>query len=188
MADKTLDSELFTLKDNWPGAVDLRRGLPDDDILGAAHHNVAAAAFPVGTKIGFYNTGVTAGKPGWATFVYLKASIPGAPAAAAKQIVVQGSATLWYVVTNDPDAGLLLATGLGAVMISAMTDAYYGWFWCDGVCPEEQVAGLGGNFATDSSVAIGAMSTVDLTADAIGLGVATTLKGIIGYSLSLDAA
>lgn len=188
MADSTLDSELFTLCDNWPGPVDMRRGLPLGGILGAAHHNVATEKFPLGTKIGVYNTGVTAGQPGWATFIYLQGEYTGAPTPAAKQFVVQDSATLWYMVTNDPDACLSNSTGLAAVMLSVMTDAYYGWYWCGGVCPEEQVAGLGGNFKTMNAVAIGAMTVADLAdSDEIGLSVATTLKGIIGYAIAADA-
>ncbi|GAG18852.1 unnamed protein product, partial [marine sediment metagenome] len=48
---------------------------------------------------------------------------------------------------------------------------------------------LAGTYATDSTVAVGPMSTVDLTADAIGLQVTgADTDGIIGFADEADAA
>jgi hypothetical protein len=76
-----------------------------------------------------------------------------------------------------------------------MTDAYYGWFWVAGNCPEDLVAGLGGTYPTDDSVlANHDIKLVNLTADEIGFGNAqstgtgliTSLTASCGYSLAAD--
>jgi len=56
------------------------------------------------------------------------------------------------------------------ITISAMTDDYYGWFWCGGVCPEFMVSGMGGTYATDGNVEIGPIASVGLSGTGIGLG------------------
>jgi len=190
MADKTLDSDYLILRDNWPGVPIPYYGLPNSDFANTTDHNVAAATYNVGDKICVYNTGVTAGKAGWATFIYLQYEGTGAPTLAAKQVVVPDADTSAYVVTNDPDSALIVTGSyLAAVAISVMTDAYYGFFWCGGVCPEEFVAGLGGNYNTESNVAIGPVVAHDLTADEIGFGpVGADTEAIIGFALHADAA
>lgn len=193
MADSTIDSELITLCDNWPGAPLAPKRAPRDDgsgaFIGADHHNVATAAYPVGTKYQVYNTGVSAGKPGWATFAYLQIGTQNAAVViAVKSVVVQDSATVWYQVTNDPDDCVKLPTGLAAIALSAMTNAYYGWFWCGGVCPEEFVSGLAGNYATQDGLVAGQFTAHNLDADEIGIDVADTAgEGIFGYAIADDA-
>lgn len=192
MADSTLDSELFVLEDHWPGHAPNEYGpIPEGGFLGKTHHDVATPQYRVGEKIKVRNhaSGAgSAGDNGDSVLIYLLYEGTGAPTAAAKQIVVPDSATLWYQVTNDPDS-CLVATGslLAAVCISTMTDACWGWFWCGGVCPEEYIPALAGNFATDDNVAAGAIGTHDLDADAIGLGPLANQEQMIGFSLSDDA-
>jgi len=194
MADSTIDSELFHLIDNWPGAPIPFGSIPPGGFTGSSHHNVATAAFPVGTKWQVYNK--SAGKPGLSIFIYLQVGTQNAASAiAAKSVVVPDSATHWYKVTNDPDDCIKLPTAVAAIALSAMTDAYFGWFWCGGVCPEEFVSALGGNYATDGNVAAGPIVAHDLAADKIGLGPATeqassvvALEGIFGWAIAADAA
>lgn len=192
MADATLDDQAFVLFDNWPGSAEPRTIPYDSFLTSAARHNVTTADYySVGAKIEVDCPG-TNGSAGKATFIYLLlAPTEANPTPAAKQLVVPVSATNIYTVTNDPDA-CLMHTGcpLAAVMLSVMssdgTTDYYGWFWCGGVCPVDFVSDLGGNFATDDSVAIGPITTQNLTADAIGLGGRATTEGGIGFALAAD--
>ena len=193
MADGVLDSLLFYLLDGWPGVVDPNMGMPIDGFTGALHHNVVAAQYPVGTKIAVYNTGTKPGitsEPGWATFIYLKVGTQDTTAIAAKTIVVQDSATNWYEVTNDPDDCVNVETGAAAIALSAITDAYYGWFWCAGVCPEEFVSDLGGTYLTVDGCAAGPI-TADARTGVIGLGLpvdtdTALVEPIFGYALAAD--
>jgi hypothetical protein len=199
MADSTIDSELFVLIDNWPGVA--RRVspdcLPNGSIISALHHNVATAVFPIGDKIVVRNRSAVAGDDGDSTFIYLKglAVTAANPTCAAKQLVVPSLAGTPYQVTNDPDQ-CLQKTGcpLAAVMLSVMSfdnsTAYYGWFWCGGVCPEALVSGLGGDYVTEGNVVAGPIIAHDpATADSIGLGpCAADTEAIIGWSYSADAA
>ena len=193
MADGTLDSELFVLLDSWPGVASKPSVACYRDMTSAlVGHNQATATYPVGTKWVVYNApieGNQVGRVGFSTFVYLQFESTDAPTAAAKQVCVQDSASLWYVVTNDPDSCVCLETAMACILISAMTDAYYGWFWCGGVCPEKYVSGLGGNYATDGAIAAGgALTASDIAADAIGLApVADDTEPIFAYALGADS-
>jgi hypothetical protein len=190
MADSTLDSQLFHLIDLWPGAPIPTHGIPHNGFDDADHHNVATPVYPIGTKIQVYNE--SAGLPGYSTFIYLKVGTQNASVAiAAKSVVVQDSATIWYEVTNDPDDCINIG-GPVAVAISAMTNAYYGWFWCGGVCPEEYISGLGGNYATTNAVVAGPIVGSDLSADAVGFGPLTDTSAPViempcGVAVAADA-
>ncbi|HUS44658.1 MAG TPA: hypothetical protein VM219_01280, partial [Phycisphaerae bacterium] len=61
MANFTIDSEGFYLVDQFPGVPDVRLSVPKDGFTGADHHNVSAAAYPIGTKIQVYNKLTAAG-------------------------------------------------------------------------------------------------------------------------------
>jgi len=198
MADSTIDSELFVLKDNWPGVA--RRvspdNLPNGDIISALHHNVTTAMFPIGDKIVVRNRSAVAGDDGDSTFIYLKglAVTEANPTCAAKQLCVPSLAGTPYQVTNDPDQALY-KTGcpLVGVLLSVMSfdnsTAYYGWFWCGGVAPEAMVAAMGGNYVTDGAVVAGPIVAHDpATADSIGLGpCGGDTEAIIGFAYSADA-
>lgn len=186
MANSTLDSELFILQDVWPGKGE-RVAEPGGNITNTTDHNVAAATHKVGEKIWLYNE--SAGVSGWSAFMYLQVGTQNASSAiAVKSICVPDSATVWYQVTNDPDDCVKVPTNMLAVALSAMTDAYYGFFWVGGVCPEEYVSGLGGNYATDGSVAAGGILAHDGTADYIVLGPISAVKEPpAGFALAADA-
>lgn len=188
MADSTLDSELFILQNNW-GMNALRVGnVPPGGLTDARHHNVAAPYFDPGTVCLVRNPNATAGKPGMAALIYLQVGTQNADSViAVKSAVVLDSATVWYQVTNDPDSCIAIPSGLGAFALSAMTDAYYGWFWCGGICPEGLLSTLGGNYATNGSLAAGHISFTDLAADYAGLGPYATTTGYAGFALAADA-
>lgn len=196
MADSTIDSEnIQGLVDLWPDLPETERseptiGIGNVHIINPDYHNVASPGFPIGAKVSIENTGST-GLKGTSKFVYLKVGTQnGDVAIAAKTLVVADSTADPRIVTNDPDdtagAGL---TGMFAVALSAMTDAYYGWFWCGGPVPEWLVSGMGGNYPTDGTVAAGAMQVVNQTLDAIGFKLADSAASpICGYANAADAA
>ena len=191
MADSTIDSELIVLLDNWPGTARMvdRSNCPLDGFTGATHHNVVRPEYRAGEKLCVWNETLDAGKAGMATFIYLN-FVTADPALVVKQVVVPDSATIWYQVTNDPDHCVLKDGGLlAAIGLSAITTTYWGWFWCGGICPEGWVAGLGGNYATDSNVIAGNIITNDLAdANDIGLGpAAANTEHAIGFALADDA-
>ena len=191
MADSTIDSELFYLIDGWPGVpVPIEQGSPPEDgFTGAAHHNVATAAYPIGTAIQVYNKD-SAGEPGYSIFRYLQVGTQGGAAnIAVKSICTGDSASNYYKVTNDPDdTAMGEEGGPCAVAISAITDAYYGWFWTGGVCPESWVSGLGGTYVTDSTVDKGGKMIVsDCSADVLGFGIGGTDELICGVACAADA-
>jgi len=198
MANSTLDSELFILYDLWPG-VCWPRNIPQDFPTGSAcGHNSSTAVFPVGTKIQVWNG--SAGVPGWSTFIYLKLEMQDTTnVLAAKHMVAQHTDAAAgglgiYDVTNEAASLNTDQKGPVAFGLSAMTVDYYGWFWCGGVCPEEWVSGLAGDYATyGGTVAIGPLTyatleTAGTTYGEIGLNVADGAgESVIGHALHADA-
>lgn len=194
MSDSTIDSELLILRNNWGSAPTADRFEPKDGFAetNALHHNTSAAKFPLGTVIQVHNKG-TLGKAGPAQFIYLLVGTQNASSViAVKSVVVSDSATVPYTITNDPDDCIKLPTGVAAIALSAMTNAYYGWFWTGGICPEDFVSGLGGNYATDDNVLAGEFTAHNLAADYIGIGPSndiganTAQEGIFGFALAND--
>lgn len=193
MTDSTLDSDLFFLYSPF-GGPDRVGHIPKDGFTGSTHHNVAAAAYPHGTVLRVQHR-AAAGKPGFSEFVYLKMGTQNADSVVAvKSVVVQDSATQCMVMTNDPDSCIKIPTRFGAIALSAITDAYYGWYWCGGVCPEDYVSGLAGNYATSGGVGAGEIAFGNLSADkcglvpahAVGTGTAVHMSAA-GTALAADA-
>jgi hypothetical protein len=187
MADSTILAKYIVLQDTVQGEVNPNNPQPVGGFIGSEHHNVVAAKYDVGSKIQVYDETAK----GNSVFVYLKNGTAAATIAAGSVMIpagaTQNTGYLTYIYTNDPDDGVL--GGNCAIALSAMTDAYYGWFWCGGVAPigitnSGIVAAT--TLATDDSVAIGALSTKDLTADQAGIGIAVTLKTDIGISMKAD--
>ena len=193
--DGTLDSELFLLIDNWTGPI-ISDQPPVGGFLSPLEHNVAEPVHLLGSKIQIRNRTAIAGDDGFTTFIYLKGlGKTGAnPTVAAKQFVTVTTTSAPYQVSNDKDQ-VMQATGcpLAAVCLSVMTFTQtvirFGWFWCGGVCPEQYVRTLGGNFPTkDGAVITGPVACDSLSTDAFGLaaGGADTSANI-GYSYSDDS-
>jgi len=150
-----------------------------------------------GTVCRVYNSGGSvSGLEGFSEFVYLTVENSSAPTMAAKQVCVPvGNANgAWHVVTNDPDLANANEGGctLGVVCLGVNTDAKYAWFWCGGICPEQYVAELGGDYETNGSVTNTTdfnFTTVDCSDDFIGFGPATSAtRAVIGCTLSTDGA
>lgn len=182
MADSTIDSDNLILKDGFPEGHAIVGQTPIGGFTGSSHHNVATAAYKPGTKIRVYNEGDT-GQAGWSTFVYAKLN-SAADTPAAKQICVADDGKVSYELTND-DADDIPQTGRCAIMISAMTAGRFGWFWCGGVCPEEYVSALGGNYRTSNAVVAGPIAVADANAD--DLSASGVPAGDLCFAPAIDA-
>ena len=194
MADSTIDSELIVLHNKWRTVAKLDRSIPQDGFTGTGHHNVATAAYPLGTTIAVECDG-SVGKAGTSEFIYLQLVAQDADnLLAVKHVVALDDGAIPFGVTNEVASLLTAQKGPIAVALSAMTTGSYGWFWCGGVCPEEYVAGLGGNYATTNAVAIGDMTwgslaSANTTYGEIGFDVADAAgETVIGVALAADAA
>ena len=185
MADSVIDTKYLILYDRWPGVAHVQDEAPPGGFTGSATHNVATAAATIGSKICVPNASDLAG---WSTFIYLQYEGTGAPTSAAKQVAVPDATTEQFIVTNDQDSCVLKTGGLlGAVMLSVMTDAYYGWFWCGGTCPVDWVPALDGDILTDNTVTNGLFMWSDLADnDSIGIALLTGVLAPAGYSLAAD--
>ncbi len=171
MTVSTIDDQKFLLIDNWPGKVDHNLGIPTGGFTGSAHHNVVAAKYPIGAKIQAYDSTSN----GYATFVYLQFVQGSVGVLAAKDVVgidiseqsTDATADTWYKVTSD--GGEAQVQGPLAVALSAVTTAYFGWFWCGGVCPVALVSDLDGNYLTNNLLAAGkAITGSDVSTGLIG--------------------
>jgi len=147
MTANRLDDGKFYLIDNWPGE-------PTNGPNPSSWTTYAAtAAFAVGTKRLVYDDT----NHGWSTLIYLRFQKGSAAVAAVKSICAPyitdvATAGAWYNVTNTGDS---TTTNIGPICIAlgTCTDAYYGWFWCGGVCPVDTISGLDGVYTTSGSVA-----------------------------------
>jgi hypothetical protein len=98
-----------------------------------------------------------------------------------------------FDVTNDAGNDIGAGQGPIAIALSTMTEDYFGWFWCGGLCPEFWVPDLGGNFCTaTAAVTVGDLTWADATAAAtygdFGLEVVSAvMQTVIGYSTHTDA-
>jgi len=163
MADVTVDLDYVTLFDLFPGVPDPRLGVPKDGFTGTDHHNVATAAYPLGTKIQVYNHSSVAGIDGPSVLVYCKLEAMDATnACKVKHICTQHSDAVYYDLTNEAATDIGSGLGLCAVALNTMTENYYGWFWCGGVCPEEYVPLLTGDIYCSAAAAIGGCMLADL--------------------------
>ena len=113
-------------------------GFTEKDI--STSHNVVDTSdykiYVPGTKMRYYNSTLK----GWGTCIYLRYS-KGAETLAAGYIVqpdpAETATPKHYNVTGD--ASTFVSIGLctpQAIALSAMTTAYWGWFWCGGLCPD----------------------------------------------------
>jgi hypothetical protein len=67
-----------------------------------------------------------------------------------------------------------------------MTDAYYGFFWTGGVCPEETISALQGNHTTDDSVVAGILGLAVQGSTNVLIFAIGGAGNDAGYSLASD--
>ena len=147
------DARLFFI-DQWPGPVSLET--PRDDGTGKtfdnpSHHNVSKAVFEVGRKYGIKDSTTQT----WATFVYLQLGTQSGTLAAKDIVCLQITSSAYdQKVTN-----LASASGstplIYAIALGAMTNDFFGFFFCGGFVPVGTVSALDGNFTTNDSVTAG---------------------------------
>ena len=205
MANSVIDSELVILRDNWPeiannnAAGPFNAGAP----ASGSDQNWYVAGdtppHPVGTKFTGYQEGGTGIPRGTYTLIYLQVGtqnpdIALSCAAATNKCVCcpedaseNGTAIQIYTVTNDSAGTTSEPTGLCAIALSAMTNSYYGWFWCGGVAPISIVPGLAGDIPTANSFQIGdnIMAATDISNTPIGFTVAAA--GSVSCAIGLAA-
>jgi len=181
MADATIDGAYIVLTPGRFGPPNPAYGIPTDGFTGADHHNVAAAAYPVGTVIAAYNSGASKGVAGMSEFVYLKWSDTDTHTGAVNYVAVPASGDVPTTYTMDPDDYFIDTAALtstlvesaynprAVVALSDMTNLYYGWAWCGGVCPSDIVTTMDGDLHTDDSVAVGPITCVNCASDYMGL-------------------
>jgi len=205
MADKTITVQGVILYDRWPGTP-IDPPLTYSDMTAATvGHNLAAPMWPVGTKWEIYCKGDPADQGvgynlGWSTFIYLKGAADFSTAVAAavtvlcvpdETIAAADASTILYTMVCDSDSTTHETMGPVAMCLSAMTNNYYGWFWCGGVCPVEYVPGLttASTLVTDDSVVASCeLSTTASAATGIALRAqpAAAQTPSCGYALYAD--
>jgi len=183
----TIDTSYLLLFDNWPGVPQAESKPFDNFITTEGGHNVAAVPSSqyLGKKVQIYDSI----NKGMATLMYLQAGTAdaGAAFAAAQICTIAGptdnAAFVYYQVNNtDSDTLLAVASPLCAVMISAMTTDYYGWFWVGGVCPEKTIPALATTVATKLEATAGAIR------QAVGVGDLGTYLGLVPFEYNGAAA
>lgn len=176
-----MDDGKFYLIDNWPGVVTNGPNPADWTAYSATR------TYALGTKRAIYDET----NHGWATLIYLMFEAAGAIAACTVKSPVAPDNTdaiaagAWYIVTNDGTDSF--KNGPIAIALGTVTDEYYGWFWCGGVCPVDTIPGLGGIYKSDDSVATGsAIMLQDSCVLDFALYDANTVGIISGFALADD--
>ncbi len=136
-ADSTIPSEHVILLNHWPRAY-LRsffNSPPPNGFVGEDHFNVAVPKFQVGAMITMWNDGTGDGVEGWYTMMYARNKTTAI--AAGLEVCQPADAEAPYYISSTVGNALIVndISMLGAVSIAAMTIAYYGWFWVEGVAP-----------------------------------------------------
>ena len=215
MANSVIDTEMIVLQDNWPFDPGFDRWAgpyrkPAVDSLLWEGQNVSTLdKFRLGRKFVHYEAGGSEKPSGWSTFIYLKVgtqnpdvllscvaatnkticSIEGTPAENSST-----AATEMYTVTNDGNnanaaAGTIcMAMGMCGIATSAMTNSYYGWYWCGGVAPLTLLTGLVGDCPTANTVAIGefGLAETDIGNYELGFIVAADPLAPVGVARKAD--
>ena len=144
-----IDDGKFYLIDNFPG--EPTNGPNPSDWT----EYTVARTYDLGTKRMVYDET----NHGWATLIYLQFQKGTAGVATVKSlcglcIASVATAGAWHNVSNTTDESV--SVGPIAVALGTCTDAYFGWFWCGGVCPVDTISGLDGIYPSDNTVAAGA--------------------------------
>ncbi len=149
--------------------------IPTGTFVGSAHHNVAAAVFPIGTKVEVKQDTATGVTPGFCTFIYMHHNNGSDNVT----MVIKCPAQLLHgessSVTCDQNESNLFSPGV--ICLTAVTDTYYGWYQCGGpVCNGNSTAlatsVLDGDFVTGGNVVQGGLNYIDadVTLDACTAG------------------
>jgi len=175
------------LTDRTPGVPDPHLGIPTDGWDGTTHSEVTASpVYPLGTKIAAYSDATS--QPGWYTMIYggfaslcAAADISGEFSDGMQWCghcdLTQDAADATYEIPVDcrdgshtiaacfakcyTDGANDISRGGPVVLPCATLAGYqYGWFWCGGVCPVDDVtlfrgsadSELGADMTTDGNI------------------------------------
>lgn len=157
-----IGAEEFYLIDIWPGTINPNLSEPTCGFDSTTISNVATAAYLPGTKIQGCNDltkstgGLRSMNQGYYTMMYAKyhCSTTAADITAADFVTISCLSSDVHgplAVTRETTAGS--SFGPVAVCILDMTPDSFGWFWCGGYCPQEDVTVLDVSvYVTDGSV------------------------------------
>jgi len=156
-----------------------------------SHSNVSATGvYLPGYKVGYLDKT----NNGPSILAYMKYSAGTIACAAGHICSYDTSSTVsstWYTITNDGDDGIL--SPVAYVALEAMTDTYWGWFWCGGVAPADYVSAFSATDAlidTNGSVADESLLEMvdgDSDEDIIFAKAAATNFQAFGLSFAIDA-
>ena len=202
----------LVLEDKWPGVPNPNLGIPLAGFDGTTHHDVTAAVYPIGTKIQIYSDATKS--PGYSTLIYLdfhcvsgKNSIEcisagwGIVQQFCNSVLADGTRHPFHVTNvGGIDTGAKCATNSGIIAFAcgSITDAdvttdagatgHFGWGWCGGVCPYDDITFLNADITTDGNVAGGKLISPIIDTSQITIGLGDTTSGICcGIALSPDA-
>jgi hypothetical protein len=210
----------IVLDDKWPGVPNLNLGIPTGGFDATAHTCATSEVYPIGTKIQPYQD--FSGPTGPYTMIYLRYyELSGSnnvddlssgwgifqQFCNSTCLSADGTASV-FTCTNvgGIDTGYKCGTSHGTIAIACGTlsdldtttdgnnPGGYGWFWCGGVCPYEDITFFDGQgshagteITTDGNVAAGEWIGAVIDTSQITLGYADLSLKDCGYSLETDA-
>lgn len=196
-----ISAEDFILYDTMPGPVDPNMSEPVGGFDGT-HSCGTTAVYRPGTKVMRYNdtTTTTAGSRsanlGWYTCIYAQYVCATTEIdVTAGEIMTLSCASAGahgpLALTRDLSAsnGAVLQ-GPCAIACADITPDGFGWYWCAGVCPQEDVTGLDMSaFVTDGSIVSGnaLMLTTGASYATLSGTVEDTASLLIGYAYIADS-
>jgi len=198
-----LAAEEFILYDTVPGVANPNISIPTDGFDATTHSGVATAAWDTGTKIlGYQDVTITTNgarqcNRGGYTMVYGQylCSTTAADASAGEQMTLGCGSTGFHgqlSFTKELTAANGAIIHAPCVFAAAdMTPSSYGFFWCEGVCPQEDVTGLdqSSTYVTDGSVAGGQVLVVPTASSIATLSIDVSDNGTlaVGFAYVADA-
>ena len=198
-----LAAEEFILYDTVPGRVNPNVGMPTNGFDSTDNSNVATATWDTGTKVLGYQdvTVTTAGarqcNRGGYTMVYgqFLCSTTAADCSAGEFLTLGCGSTGFHgqlSFTKELTAanGAIITAPL-VVAAADMTPSSYGFFWCEGVCPQEDVTGLDQSttYTSDGSVVSGRVLVVPTGSSVatISIDVSDNATVAVGFAYVADA-
>ena len=156
------------LVDKLPGSGDRHLGKPDNSWDSTEHSCVTTPVYPVGQKRWVRQDNTHA--PGEACFVYAQFH-DGTDAGIAVGDVsdgynacfhaegtatADGSVAHWYQMTNDLTNSDGTIGGSMVFFAADLSSDQYGWGWCGGVCPIDDVTKFNAEIKTNGKITAGA--------------------------------
>ena len=197
-----ISAEDFMLYDTVPGPVNPNMSRPVNGFDSTHSCNVTTPTYDPGTKIMVYQDvstttkGARSANFGWYTCVYGKyvCSTNAVDVTAADLCTIScgSDGHLGAIAfTREITGSNILIRPPMVVACADMTPNSYGWFWCEGICPQEDITGLEASaYPTDGSVGIGDLLVVD-PASTCEVAISVDISGEavlhVGWSFRADS-